>query len=119
MPGFSCQETPPAHGFADAMTKHEESREEWEQEISDVQRGVTFPDGLRRAQIISKKASATPAPIPDFAHFVRFLLSGVSLGIGFLILSSEIPHKTALGVAVLVTGCCLGIAAFRWTRKRG
>jgi len=101
------------------MTEREESREEWEQEISDVQRSVTFPEGLRSAQIISKRASASPAPIPDFNHFVRFLLSGVFLGIGFLIFSSEIPYKTAFGMAALAIACCLGIAAFRWTRRRG
>jgi hypothetical protein len=87
------------------MSDREESREEWEQEIKDVQRGVTFPEGLRRAQIISKRLSATPAPIPDFVHFLRFLLSGVFLGIGFLVLSSDIPHNKLLGLAVVIAGC--------------
>jgi hypothetical protein len=101
------------------MPDREQSRGEWEQEIEDVQRGVTFPEELRQAQIISKRASATPAPIPDFAHLLRFLLSGVLLGIGFLVFSLDIPHNKLLGVAILIVGCCLGVAAFRFTRKRG
>lgn len=101
------------------MTEHEESREEWQQELSDVQHSVTFPEGLRSAQIISKRASASPAPIPDLNHLVRFLLSILFLGIGFLIFSSEIAYKMAFGMVALAIGCCLGITAFRWTRRRG
>jgi hypothetical protein len=101
------------------MPDPEESREEWEKEIIDVQHSVTFPEALRSAQIIAKKLSASPAPISDFAHLVRLLLSGILLVIGFVVLSSDIPHKTAFGVVILTAGCCLGIAAFRWPRQHG
>jgi hypothetical protein len=57
------------------MPDPEESREESEKEIIDVQHGVTFPEGLRRAQIVAKKLSSSPAPISDFAHLVRLVLS--------------------------------------------
>jgi len=96
----------------------EQSREEWEREFIDVQRHYTFADGLRSSQIVAKKLSATPAPIPDFAHLVRLLLSGILLVIGFVAFSADIPHNTALGVAILIAGCCLGATAFRWTSKR-
>jgi hypothetical protein len=101
------------------MDNREQSRQEWEQELRDVQRNVTPGDDLRSAQIIAKNLSASPAPIPDFPHLVRLLLSGVLLVIGFAAFSSDIPHKFALGVAALAASCCLGLAAFRWPRKRG
>jgi hypothetical protein len=101
------------------MYDREESREEWEKEFRDVQRNVTPGDDLRSAQIIAKKLSASPAPIQDFPHLVRLLLSGILLVIGFVVFSSDIPHKAALGVSALAASCCLGVAAFRWPRKRG
>jgi hypothetical protein len=109
------------------MDEHEKSREElksecreeWEKEIRDVQYGLTFPDGLRQLQIISKGASASPAPIPDFAHFVRLLISPVFLATGVLAFSSDIPYKTPIGVAALIAGCFLVFSAFRWPGRRG
>jgi hypothetical protein len=101
------------------MHNREESREEWEKELIDVQRGITFDEGLRRAQIITKKLSATPAPIPDFARLVMLLLTGAFLVVAFLIFSSDVSHKSALGVAALAVTCCLGVAAFRRRRKQG
>jgi hypothetical protein len=101
------------------MDDPEEPREEWEKELRDVQHGITFSEGLRSTQIIAKRLSASPAPISDFAHLVRLFLSGTFLVIGFLAFSSDIAHRTALGVAALAAGCCLGIAAFRWPRQRG
>jgi hypothetical protein len=53
----------------------------------------------------------------DFVHLVRLLLSGTFLGGAFLIFSSDISHKIALGIAALAASCCLGVAAFRWPRK--
>ena len=79
----------------------EESREKWEQELADVQRTVTFDQGLRSVQIIAKKLSVTPAPIPDFAHLLRYLLSGVFLVAACLVFSSELPHKMMIGSAIL------------------
>lgn len=101
------------------MDNQEESREEWEKEIIDVQHSVTFPEGLRSVQIIAKKLSASPAPISNFAHLVRLLLSGVFLSGSFFVFSSEIPHKMALGLAVLAASCHLGISAFRRPNRRG
>ena len=100
------------------MDDQKQSREEWEKEFIDVQRHYTFNDGMRSNQIIAKKLSATPAPVPDFAHLVRLLLSGILLVIGFVAFSANIPHNTALGVAILIAGCCLAITAFRWAAKR-
>jgi hypothetical protein len=96
-----------------------QSREEWEKELRDVQRNVTPGDDLRSAQIIAKNLSASPAPIQDFAHLLRLLLSCILLVMGFGVFSSNIPHKTALGIAALAASCCLGVSAFRWPRKRG
>jgi hypothetical protein len=101
------------------MPDREESREEWEKEIIDVQHSLTFPEEMRSAQIIAKKLSTSPAPISDFAHLLRLLLSAILLIGGFVVFSSEVPHKVALGVASLAASCCLGVAAFRWPRKRG
>ena len=99
------------------MGDHEESREDWEKEFIDVQRHYTFADGLRSSQIIAKKLSATPAPIPDFAHLVRLLLGGVFLACGFFLFSSDIQHKTLLGLAALASSCCFGVSAFRHPHK--
>ncbi len=99
------------------MPDQEESREEWEKEFIDVQHSVTFPEELRSAQIIAKKLSATPAPIQDFSHLVRLFISGILLVVGFVVFSSDVPHKTAFGVAALAASCYLGVAAFRWPRK--
>jgi hypothetical protein len=99
------------------MEDREESREEWEKELVDVQRGITFDEGLRRAQIITKKLSDTPAPIPDFAHLIMLLLCGALVVVAFFVFSSDIRYKTELGVAVLTAGCCLGVAAFRRPRS--
>jgi hypothetical protein len=41
------------------MDDQEESREEWEKELIDSQRGVTPAEGLRAGQIFAKKLSAT------------------------------------------------------------
>ena len=97
----------------------EQSREEWEKEFIDVQRHYTFADGLRSSQIVAKKLSATPAPIPDFAHLVRLLLSGMFLAGGFFVFSSDLPYKTPFGAVALTVGCCLGVSAFRWPHKHG
>ena len=97
------------------MTEREEqSREQWEKEFADVQRNVTPADDLRAGQIIAKKLSASPAPIADLPHLIRYLLCGVLLVVGFLILSSATPHKLWLGLATLIAGLCLGATAFRW-----
>jgi hypothetical protein len=101
------------------MHEQEESREEWEKDLIDVQHGVTPAEGLRAGQIITKKLCVSPAPIQDFPHLVRLLLSGILLVIGFVVFSSDIPQKAALGVAALAASCCLGVSAFRWSRKRG
>ena len=95
-----------------------QSREEWEQEFIDVQHSLGPAEGLRASQIIAKKLSVSPAPIPDFAHLVRLLLSGMFLAGAFLIFSSDTSYKTALGLAALAAACYLGITAFRSPRRR-
>ena len=99
------------------MPDQEESRDAWEKEIIDVQHSLTFPEGLRSAQIIAKKLSTSPAPIQDFSHLLRLFISGILLVVGFVVFSSDIPHKIALGVAALVASCFLGGTAFRWPRR--
>jgi hypothetical protein len=103
----------------DAVTDQEESREEWEQEIRDVQRSITFAEGLRASQIIAKRASVSPAPIKDVSHLVRFVLSPIFLALGFVVFLSSIPYKIVFGVAFLVLGSYLGVAAFRGHSSRG
>jgi hypothetical protein len=100
------------------VNDQEQSREEWEKEFVDVQRHFTFADGLRSSQIVAKKLSATPAPIPDFPHLIRLLLSGILVVIGFTCFSSDIPHRMTLGIVALAASCCLGVSAFRWPRKQ-
>jgi len=101
------------------MEDREESRKEWERELIDVQRSVTFDQEVRCAQIVTKKLSATPAPIPDFAHLLMLIFSGAFLGATFLLFSTDIQHKTLLGLVALSVSICLGIAAFRRSRHRG
>jgi hypothetical protein len=101
------------------MKNQEQSREEWEKELSDVQRNVTPGDDLRSAQIIAKRLSASPAPIADFAHLVTLLISGALLVGAYLVLSSELSHRMVIGLAVLAASVCLGIAAFWRRNKRG
>ncbi len=100
------------------MLDLQESREEWEKELVDVQRGVTFEEGLRGAQIVTKKLSVSPAPIADFKHLVMLILSAVFLAIAFLVFSSDVPHEITFGVASLAVSCCLGVASFRLGRNR-
>ena len=100
------------------MKEIEESRKEWERELIDVQHGVTFDQRLRRGEIIAKKLSSTPAPIPDFAHLLMLLLSGEFLTATFLLLSIDIQHKAVLSLVALGISICLGIAAFRRARNR-
>jgi hypothetical protein len=101
------------------MDQKEKSREKWEREFIEDQYNIIPADGSRVGHIMAKR-SPTTAPIPDLAHLVRLLLGGILLVIGFLLLfSSDIPHKAALGVAVLAASCFLGVTAFRWPHKRG
>jgi hypothetical protein len=100
------------------MPSQEESRKEWEKEIVDVQHSLTFPEELRSVQIIAKKLSSTPAPIPDFAHLMRGILGGVLLPAAFAIFWSDTPHKIWFGVGTLAAACYLGITAFRLKQKR-
>jgi hypothetical protein len=99
------------------MDKQEQSRQEWEKEIREVQGNIT-PDGeFRAAHYIAKKSSS--GPIPDVAHLVRLVLGCTLVALGIRAFSSEIPHSAAIGVAVLAAGVCLGFTGFRWTRKSG
>jgi hypothetical protein len=100
------------------MADREESRKEWERELIDVQHSVTFDQELRCAEIITKKLSATPAPIPDFAHLLMLLFSGAFLVATFLLFSTDIRHKTLLGLVALSVSICFAIAAFRRSRNR-
>jgi len=100
------------------MMDLENSREQWEQEISDVQDAITPARSLRAAQILAKRASATAAPIRDRLHLIRFLLSPLLLAGGFLILSADIPYKSAVGSATIVIGLGFLGSAFNRSRKR-
>lgn len=82
-----------------------------------MQYSITPGDGLRAGQIVAKKLSTSPAPIANSWRLIRFLLGGVFLGCGLAIFYSDITHKAWLGVAALIAGCALGIAAFRRKRK--
>jgi len=97
------------------MDKREQSRQEWENEIREVQGNIT-PDGeFRAAHYIAKRSSS--GPIPDLAHLIRLLLGGVVLVLGFNVFSSGIPYSAAIGVAVAAAGCYLGFTGFRRNRK--
>jgi hypothetical protein len=101
------------------MYDREETREEWERDLIDVQHSVTPAEGIRSVQILTKKLTTSPAPIPDFAHLVMLVLGGTFLGVAFVVFSSDIQHRAAFGVPALATGCCLAAAAFWRRRKRG
>lgn len=101
------------------MDNREQSREEREKKLIDIQHGVTFAERLRSSEIIAKRLSASPAPTPDIAHLVRLLLSGVLLVSAFFVFSSDVPHKAAVGLASLTASFCLGVVAFRRHNKRG
>ncbi len=100
------------------MPSQEEFRKDWKKEIIDVQHSLTFPEELRSAQIIAKKLSFTPAPIPDFPHLIRGILGGVLLATAFGLFWSDTPHKIWLGMGTLAAACYLGITAFRLKQKR-
>jgi hypothetical protein len=99
------------------MDQREKSREEWEREFREDQYNIIPADGSRVGHIMAKRSS-TPAPIPDVAHLLRLLLSGILLIAGFVVLfSSDTPHRAVLGVASLIASLSLGVTAFRWPRK--
>jgi len=101
--------------FKSAMDRQKQSRQEWEQELREVQGNIT-PDGeFRAAHYIAKKSSS--GPIPDMAHLVRLVLGGTLVALGIRSFSFEIPHRGAIGVAALAAGVCLGFTGFRWNRK--
>jgi hypothetical protein len=96
------------------MNKREQSREEWEQEIRDIQQNITPAEAPWAAHYMAKKGFS--APIQDLAHFVKLLLGGVLITLGISAFSSGIPHSTELAVATLAAGCYLGWSGFRWNR---
>ena len=100
-----------------AMDKREKSRAQWESEFREDQYNIIPADGSRVGHIMAKR-SATPAPIPDFAHLLRYLLSGVFLAGACFVFSSNIPHKIMIGAATLAASCGLGIAAFKLPSKQ-
>jgi hypothetical protein len=99
------------------MPDSEESREDWERELVDLQRGITPAEGLRRSQILTKKLSATPAPIVDLAHLLKFLFGVVFFVISFLAFSSGIRYGSAFAGLAFIVGCYLAIAAVQGHRK--
>jgi hypothetical protein len=99
------------------MDKREKSRAQWESDFREDQYNIIPADGSRVGHIIAKR-SASPAPIPDFAHLVRYLLSGVFLVGACLVYSSELPHKVAIGSAILIASCGFGGSAFKLNSKK-
>ncbi len=93
------------------MEKWEQSRQEWEQEIREIQQNITPAEGLRAAHHVAKGTSG--APIPDLAHFIRLVLGGALLGLGIVAFSSRLPHSNAIGVAALTAGFFLAYTALR------
>jgi len=98
------------------MDQREKSREEWEREFREDQYTIVPADGSRVGHIMAKR-STSPGPIPDAVHLIRGLLGGMLLATAVAILSSGIPYKVGLGVAILLAGSCLLISAFRRKHK--
>jgi hypothetical protein len=73
--------------------------------------------GPRVGHIMAKRSN-TPAPIPDFTHFVRYLLSGVLLAGSGLVFLSELPHKIVISSAILIASGCIGVSAFKLNSKK-
>jgi hypothetical protein len=94
----------------------EKSREEWEREFREDQYNIIPADGSRIGHIMAKRSSS-PAPIPDFSHLIRGLVSGLLIAVAIATLSSNTPHKIWLSLALLTAGICLGITAFRLKQK--
>jgi len=98
------------------MDKREQSREQWEQEIREMQQNITPAEAPWAAHYIAKKSSA--APIPDLAHLVRLVLGGILLALGINTFSFHIPHGTIFALVVVAIGGCLGFTGFHWNHKR-
>ena len=98
------------------MRNQEHSRQEWEQELREIQRSVTPEQGLRAAHLISKRSSG--ALISDFAHLVRFLLGALLLALGIVAFNSSIPDNLALSLSALIVGCYLAYSGLSQNRKK-
>jgi hypothetical protein len=98
------------------MRNEEQSRQEWEQELREIQQSVTPEQGLRTAHLISKRSSG--ALISDFAHLVRFFLGSLLLALGIIALSFPIPHNLPIGLSAGIAGCYLAFSALRQNSKR-
>ncbi len=105
-----------AHERCVKMNRREQSREEWEQEVREMQQNTAPAEAPWAAHYLAKKGFT--APIQDLTHFVKLLSGGVLLTLGIGAFSSGIPHSTAFAVAALAAGCYLGWSGFRWNHTR-
>ena len=97
------------------MQNLEKSRQQWEQELRDLQQNITPEQELRNAPLIAKRITGTG--ISDFAHLVRFVLGGALLALGIAAFSLRVSYNSAFAVAALLSGCYLGFSAFRRNRN--
>jgi hypothetical protein len=97
------------------MNKREQSREEWEQEIREMQQNITPAEAPWAAHYVAKKGSR--APIQDMPHLLRLLPGGVLLVLGFSAFSFHTPRSAVFAASALAIGCYLGFTGFRWNHK--
>jgi hypothetical protein len=98
------------------IRNEEQSRQDWEQELREIQQSVTPEQGLRAAHLISKRSSG--ALISDFAHLLRFLLGALLLTLGIVTFNFSIPHNLPVGLSALIVGCYLAFSALHQHRKK-
>jgi hypothetical protein len=60
------------------MTKHGQSREEWEQDLRDMQRNVLPHESIRSDQVISRRLAETPGLLKGPKQLFLFLAAILS-----------------------------------------
>jgi len=107
---------------ATKMTKHRQSREEWEQDLRDMQRNVVPHEGIHSAQVTSRRLAETEAPIKGPKQLVLFFAVLLSIAAAGLFTQAALAQGSyALGFAAgiaLVAAVVFALLAFSTSRTR-
>jgi len=86
------------------------TREEWERDLLDVQKNITYEDQLRATQRIAANMPPGSAPFKTWRDLLRLALSCIALAVGVLFLelawnwashAQQPPWSHAKGYAVI------------------
>ena len=94
------------------MTKHEKSRQEWEQEIVRRQQNITpadYPEGLHYAKIDG---------LPKVISQVRFWLGIVLIAVGANMFRFTASAGTVIAALAIAAGLFVTITAMDWKDPR-